>query len=105
MLPNDRAQPAARDKPTLGGRILRWVGRAPLVVKLLVLVAAVFLSPIVILFAMGNGAVAVAQKRPGRGAAFAGACWGFAAAFFYERPEMIPLLVLPFVVAWVASTG
>ncbi len=106
MLPNDRAQPAARDKPTLSGRMLRWVGRAPLVVKLLVLVAAVFLSPVVILFAMGSGAVAVAQKRAGRGAAFAVACWGFAVAAFSQvhRPWVAVLLVLPFVVAWTSGT-
>jgi hypothetical protein len=80
MQPKDRAQPAARDKPGWGGRMLRRLGRAPLYVKLLAVVAAVFLSPIVILFAMASGGAAVAQKRPGRGAAFAVASWGFAVA-------------------------
>jgi SpoVK/Ycf46/Vps4 family AAA+-type ATPase len=107
MAPNDRAQPAVRDKPTLGGRILRWVGRAPLYVKALALVVAVFLSPFVILFAMGSGAVAVVQKRPGRAAAFAVACWGFAVVAFSQvhRPWVTVLLVLPFVVAWAAGGG
>jgi len=107
MLPNDRAQPAAPDKPNWGSRMLRRLGRAPLYVKLLAVVAAVFLSPIVILFAMASGAAAVAQKRPGRGAAFAVASWGFAVAFFSQvhRPWIIALIVLPFAVAWAASTG
>jgi SpoVK/Ycf46/Vps4 family AAA+-type ATPase len=107
MLPNDRAQPAAQDKPSWGGRMLRRLGRAPLYVKLLAVVAAVFLSPIVILFAMASGAAAVAQKRPGRGAAFAVASWGFAVTFFSQvhRPWIIALIVLPFAVAWAASTG
>jgi len=107
MLPRDRAQPAARDKPSWGGRMLRRLGRAPLYVKLLAVVAAVFLSPIVILFAMASGAAAVAQRRPGRGAAFAVASWGFAVAFFSQvhRPWIIALVVLPFAVAWAASTG
>ena len=107
MLPNDRAQPAAQDKPSWGGRMLRRLGRAPLYVKLLAVVAAVFLSPLVILFAMASGGAAVAQKRPGRGAAFAVASWGFAVAFFSQvhRPWIIALIVLPFAVAWAASTG
>jgi SpoVK/Ycf46/Vps4 family AAA+-type ATPase len=107
MLPNDRAQPAAQDKPSWGGRMLRRLGRAPLYVKLLAVVAAVFLSPLVILFAMASGGAAVAQKRPGRGAAFAVASWGFAVAFFSQvhRPWIIALIVLPFAVAGAASTG
>ena len=39
MLPHDRAQPAAQDKPSWPARIMRWVGRAPLIIKV-VLVAA-----------------------------------------------------------------
>jgi len=87
--------------------MLRRLGRAPLYVKLLAVVAAVFLSPLVILFAMASGGAAVAQKRPGRGPAFAVASWGFAVAFFSQvhRPWIIALIVLPFAVAWAASTG
>jgi len=106
MLPNDRAQPAARDKPSWPGRILRWVARAPLIIKLVILVAAFFLSPILLLFALASGVVAVVQGRPGRAAAFAVATWVFPAAFFSQvhRLWMIALLFLPFAVAWAAGT-
>src|SRR5260370_26045518 len=104
MLPNDRAQPAARDKPTLGCRILRRVGKAPLYVKL---VAVIFLSPILFLYALGSAVIDVVQKRPGRRAAYAVATWVFPVSYFSQvhRLWMLPLLVLPFVVAWAAGIG
>src|SRR5215469_17548184 len=106
MLPNDRAQPAAREKPTWTARALRWFNKSPLLIKVILLVAAVFLSPFLLLFALANSAVAVAQKRPGRGAAYATASWVFPAAVFSQvhRPWIILLLVLPFAVAWLATT-
>jgi len=104
MLPKDRAQPAARDKPTLGGRVLRRMGKAPLSVKL---VAVVVLSPILFLYALGSGVIDVVQGRPGRRAAYAVATWVFPVSFFSQvhRLWMFPLLVLPFAVAWAAGTG
>jgi SpoVK/Ycf46/Vps4 family AAA+-type ATPase len=111
MLPNDRAQPAAPAKPSMGSRVLRWVAKAPLYVKVIVLVAAVFLSPLLLLYALFNAVVDVAQKRPGRRAAFAVATWVFPVFAFFsgvsqaDRKWTIPLLVLPFAVAWAAGTG
>jgi SpoVK/Ycf46/Vps4 family AAA+-type ATPase len=107
MLPHDRAQPAARDKPTWTARTLHWFNKSPLLIKAVLLVAAFFLLPLLLLFALANSAIAVAQKRPGRGVAFATATWVFPAAVFSQvhRPWVIPLLILPFAVAWLASTG
>jgi len=105
MLPNDRAQPAVPDKPSPGVRLIRWAGRAPLIIKVVLLVAAVFLSPFLLLLALASAVIAVAQKRPGRGPAFAVATWVFPAALFSQvhRPWTIPLLILPFAVAWTAG--
>jgi len=104
MLPNDRAQPAARGKPTLGTRALRRIGRAPFFVKL---VFFVVLSPILFLYALGSGAVDVIQKRPGRGAAFAVATWAIPAIWLFSElrtPWRAVLVALPFAVAWAAGT-
>ncbi len=107
MLPNDRAQPAAREKPSWGSRALRWVGKAPLYVKLIVLVAAIFASPFILLYVLGSAVIDVVQKRPGRLAAYAVATWGIPVDIFSQVPRlrMLPLLVLPFIVAWAAGTG
>ena len=106
MLPNDRAQPAARDKPSWGSRVLRWVGKAPLYVKLIVLVAAVFVSPFILLYALGSAVIDVVQKRPGRGAAYAVATWAIPVTAFSQVPRLrvLPLIVLSFAVAWAAGT-
>jgi len=83
------------------------VGRAPLYVKLIALVAAVFASPFLLLYALGSAVIDVVQKRPGRTAAFAVATWVFPISYFSQvhRLWMLPLLVLPFVVAWAAGTS
>jgi SpoVK/Ycf46/Vps4 family AAA+-type ATPase len=106
MLPNDRAQPAAQEKPSWGSRVLRWVGKAPLYVKLIVLVAAVFASPFLLLYVLGSAVIDVIQKRPGRMAAFAVAAWAIPVDLFSQVPRlrMLPLLVLSFAVAWAAGT-
>src|ERR1700674_5134456 len=106
MLPNDRAQPAAREKPSWGGRVFRWVGKAPLYVKLIVLVAAVFVSPFLLLYSLGSGVIDVVQRRPGRMAAYAVATWGIPIEIISKVPalRMLPLVVLPFAVAWAAGT-
>ena len=106
MLPNDRAQPAAPEKPSWGSRVLRWVGKAPLYVKLIVLVAAVFASPFLLLYALGSAVIDVVQKRPGRMAAYAVATWSIPVDLFSQVPRLrvLPLIVLSFAVAWAAGT-
>jgi SpoVK/Ycf46/Vps4 family AAA+-type ATPase len=105
MLPNDRAQPAAQDKPSWPARIMRWVGRAPLLVKVVLVAAALVLWPFLLPFALITSAIAVAQKRPSRAAAYATATWVLPVAIFAHvyRAWSIPLLILPFAVAWVAG--
>jgi SpoVK/Ycf46/Vps4 family AAA+-type ATPase len=106
MLPHDRAQPAAQDKPSWPTRIMRWVGRAPLIIKVVLVAAALVLWPFLLPFALLTSAIAVAQKRPGRAAAYATATWVLPVAVFAHvyRAWSIPLLILPFVVAWAATT-
>jgi SpoVK/Ycf46/Vps4 family AAA+-type ATPase len=86
--------------------MLRWFNKSPLLVKIVLLAAAVVLSPFLLLVVLANSAVAVAQKRPGRAAAYATAAWVFPAALFSQvhRPWVIPLLALPFAVALAAGT-
>jgi SpoVK/Ycf46/Vps4 family AAA+-type ATPase len=86
--------------------MLGWFRASPLLVKIVLLAAAVVLSPFLLLVALANSAVAVAQKRPGRPAAYATATWVFPAALFSQvhRPWVIPLLALPFAVALAAGT-
>ena len=77
--------------------------KVPLIVKLLVVV---FLSPLIFLYALGYAFVAVAQKRPGRVSAFAVATWVIPVAEFSRVHGVwtIPLLILPFAIAWAAGT-
>src|SRR5260370_2795191 len=106
MLPHDRAQPAAQEKPSWPARIMRWVGRAPLIIKVVLVAAALVLWPFLLPFALLTSAIAVAQKRPSRAAAYATATWVLPVAVFAHvyRAWSIPLLILPFVVAWAATT-
>src|SRR6516165_9364881 len=106
MLPHDRAQPAAREKPSWPTRIMRWVGKAPLIIKVILAAAALVLWPFLLPFALLYSGVAVAQKRPGRAAAYATAAWVFPIAIFAHvyRAWSIALLVLPFAVAWLSTT-
>ncbi len=85
---------------------MRWVGRAPLILKVVLVAAALVLWPFLLPFALLTSAIAVAQKRPGRAAAYATATWVLPVAIFAHvyRAWTIPLLILPFVVAWIATT-
>jgi SpoVK/Ycf46/Vps4 family AAA+-type ATPase len=85
---------------------MRWVGKAPLIIKVVLVAAALVLWPFLLPFALLSSAVAVAQKRPGRPAAYATATWVLPVAIFAHvyRAWSIPLLILPFVVAWAAGT-
>ena len=86
--------------------MMRWVGKAPLVIKVILVAAALVLWPFLLPFALLSSAVAVAQKRPGRAAAYATATWVLPVAIFAHvyQAWSIPLLILPFAVAWLAST-
>jgi len=85
---------------------MRWVGKAPLIIKVILAAAALVLWPFLLPFALLYSGVAVAQKRPGRAAAYATAAWVFPIAIFAHvyRAWSIALLVLPFAVAWLSTT-
>jgi SpoVK/Ycf46/Vps4 family AAA+-type ATPase len=81
---------------------MRWVSRQPiylrLILRLIVLVAAVIAAPF---RAIG----AVAEGRPGRAPAFMVATWIFPIGFFaqYHSLWLLPLLILPFAIAWASG--
>ena len=105
MLPNDRAQPAAPDKPTLGARMMHAYRRLPLWLKVLTVIAAVFLSGPIILVAMVYGVVAVAQGRRTVGASISVALWGavvFSFAYKGHGTWLYSVILLPFLVALAA---
>jgi SpoVK/Ycf46/Vps4 family AAA+-type ATPase len=115
MLPNDRIQSAAQEKQGRVARILRAAARAPLWAKIVLIAAAVFLSPVVLplllLGALGYGIVSVAEGRRTRAASMSTAVWGFVAfgalggLTSSEPGWLLAVLVLPFVIAVVAHTG
>src|SRR5919204_4182014 len=105
MLPNDRAQPAAPDKPSLGTRLTHAYRRLPLWLKVVTVIAAVFLSGPIILAAMVYGIVAVAQGRRTVGASIAVALWGlvvFSVAYKDNHTWLYSVILLPFAVALAA---
>ena len=105
MLPNDRAQPAAPDKPALGARMVAAYRRLPIWLKVLTVIAAVFLSGPIILAAMVYGIVAVAQGRRTVGASISVALWGvvvFSFAYRGHGPWLYSVILLPFLVALAA---
>jgi SpoVK/Ycf46/Vps4 family AAA+-type ATPase len=110
MLPNEKAQPALPAKPAWPGRFMRWVGKSPFYVKIVVLAAAVIASPLIVLIAMWHAVVVVAQGRPGRGPAYAVAAWVFPAAYFsqvqhVDRIWQGALILLAFAIAWAAGAN
>ena len=105
MLPHDRAQPAAPDKPTLGARMMHAYRRLPIWLKVLTVIAAVFLSGPIILAAMVYGIVAVAQARRTVGASVSVALWGvvvFSFAYKGHGTWLYSVILLPFLVALAA---
>ena len=105
MLPNDRAQPAAPDKPALGARMVDAYRRLPIWLKVLTVIAAVFLSGPIILAAMVYGIVAVAQGRRTVGASVSVALWGavvFSFAYRGHGPWLYTVILLPFLVVLAA---
>lgn len=109
MLPNDRAQPAAPEKPSWGARLMRAHRRAPTWLKVTVVAAAVLFFPatlgLIILAALIYGVVAVVQGRRTVGATASVAVWGLAVLFGLYNGNLTwlySLLLLPFVVALAA---
>ena len=109
MLPSDRAQPAERDKPSWGARLLRAQRRAPTWLKVAVVAAAVLFFPVtlglLILFALVYAVVSVVQGRRTAGASASVAVWGlavFSALSSGNRTWLYSLLLLPFAVALAA---
>jgi SpoVK/Ycf46/Vps4 family AAA+-type ATPase len=109
MLPNDRAQPAARDKPSWGARILRAHRRAPTWLKIVVVAAAVLFFPVtlglILITALIYAVVAVIQGRRTAGASASVAVWGlaiFSALSNGNKTWLYSLLLLPFIVALAA---
>jgi SpoVK/Ycf46/Vps4 family AAA+-type ATPase len=105
MLPNDRAQPAAPDKPGLGARLMLTYRRLPLWLKVVSAIAAVFLSGPIILAAMVYGIVAVAQARRTVGASISVALWGvvvFSFAYKGHGSWLYSVILLPVLVVLAA---
>ena len=84
MLPDDRAQPAAPQKPGWGARLWRAQRRAPTWLKVVVVAAAVLFFPVtlglIILAALVYAVVSVVQGRRTVGASASVAVWGLACA-------------------------
>ncbi|HEV2536135.1 MAG TPA: hypothetical protein VGU21_01345, partial [Streptosporangiaceae bacterium] len=76
MLPNDRAQPAAPDKPSWGTRGMQAYRRLPIWLKVAAVVVAIPLAAPIILALLIYGVVAVVQERRTVGASLAVALWG-----------------------------
>jgi SpoVK/Ycf46/Vps4 family AAA+-type ATPase len=105
MLPNDRAQPAAPDKPSLGARLLHAYRQFPLWLKVVIVIAAIPLAELILLVALVYGIVAVTQGRRTVGASIAVALWGltvFSFAYKDNRTWLYSVILLPFAVVLAA---
>ena len=105
MLPNDRAQPAAPDKPSWGARLLHAYRQYPLWLKVVIAIAAIPLAELILLAALVYGVVAVTQGRRTVGASIAVALWGltvFSFAYKDNRTWLYSVILLPFAVVLAA---
>ncbi len=109
MLPNDRAQPAGRNRPGLVTRIWQGYRRLPTWLKISAVAAAVVFFPVtlgvIVLFALIYAVVAVAQGRRTPGASASVAVWGvvvYSALGLGDRAWLYTLLLLPVAVALAA---
>ncbi|MGO9190693.1 MAG: hypothetical protein ACLP8X_19850, partial [Streptosporangiaceae bacterium] len=109
MLPNDRAQPAAPEKPSLGDRLVHAYRRLPRWLKVSAVAAAVVFFPatlgFVVLAALVYAVVAVVQGRRTVGASASVAVWGVAVFFGAYSGDLIwllSLILLPVVVSLAA---
>src|SRR6266567_5856900 len=102
MLPKDRAQPAAPDKPSWGARLMHAYRRLPTWLKVVVVIAAIPFSELILLAAL---IYAVVQGRRTVGASLSVALWGlvvFSVASRGDRAWLYSVLLLPFAVALAA---
>jgi SpoVK/Ycf46/Vps4 family AAA+-type ATPase len=103
MLPNDRAQPAAPDKPDLGTRVWRSYRQLPIWLQAVVAVVA---SPFYFVFLV-YAIVALTQGRRTVGASLSVALWGvtvFAFAGEGHFSWIISVVFLPFLVVLAAHS-
>jgi uncharacterized membrane protein len=109
MLPNDRAQPAAQNKPSWGHRLMHAYRRAPTWLKITVIAAAVLFFPatlgLILVGALIYAIVSVVQGRRTPGASASVAVWGLAVffgAYSGNTSWLLSLALMPFVVALAA---
>jgi SpoVK/Ycf46/Vps4 family AAA+-type ATPase len=109
MLPNDRAQPAAQNKPSWGHRLMHAYRRAPTWLKITVIAVAVLFFPatlgLIIVGALIYAIVSVVQGRRTPGASASVAVWGLAiffGAYSGNTSWLLSLALMPFVVALAA---
>ena len=90
MLPNDRAQPAAPDKPSWGNRAMQTYRRLPFWLKVVAAIAAIPLAGPIILAALVYGVVAVVQGRRSAGLARRAGPYRLAASRFLAPMSLPP---------------
>jgi len=110
MLPKDRAQPAARDKPSWGARIVRYYRQAPTWLKVSMVAAAFIFWPVtgsyIVLATLVYAVLAVIQGRRTVVASVLVAAWGAAVFVALTGGSLTSwsyaLLLLPVVAALAA---
>src|SRR5487761_817133 len=107
MLPNDRVQPATRDKSAWPGRIMSWIRRSPTWMKVVVVAAALLFSPVTLgVIVIGGLCYAIFAVVKGRRSGYASASvaiWGMAVfSAVYSGRYLFALLLLPVLAALAA---
>jgi SpoVK/Ycf46/Vps4 family AAA+-type ATPase len=101
MLPNDRAQPAAPDKPDLGTRVWRAYRQLPIWLQVVTAIVAIPFFEVFLVYAI----VALTQGRRTVGASLSVALWAETIYFFAakgDRTWIYSVILLPLVVALAA---
>jgi SpoVK/Ycf46/Vps4 family AAA+-type ATPase len=101
MLPNDRAQPAAPDKPDLGTRVWRSYRQLPIWLQVVVAIVAIPFFEVFLVYAI----VALTQGRRTVGASLSVALWAVTIYFFVakgDRAWIYSVILLPFAVVLAA---
>jgi SpoVK/Ycf46/Vps4 family AAA+-type ATPase len=101
MLPNDRAQPAAPDKPDLGTRVWRAYRQLPIWLQVVTAIVAIPFFEVFLVYAI----VALTQGRRTVGASLSVALWAVTIYFFAakgDRTWIYSVILLPFAVVLAA---